>query len=209
MLDFTDPRSAGVVNSWVSEATHDKIKKIVEPPLSSMTGLILANAIYFKGNWAVPFSKTATFNQPFHVTSSNHVEVPLMYRLDEIRYMESNDFQAAEVPYNSNRLSMVILLPRRIDACGELEQRLDPALLSRSLRSMAKEKVLLFMPRFKMESSFALNGPLTKMGMSDAFGSKADFSGIDGTRLLYISSIFHKAWVEVNEEGTEAAAATA
>ena len=198
------------INRWVAQKTKDKIQDILPPGSQGpLTRLVLVNAIYFKGNWAVPFSKTATFNQPFHVTSSNHVEVPLMQRLDEVSYLENDDFQAVELPYNSNRLSMVILLPRKIDACGDLEQRLNPALLSSSLRHMKNERVLLFMPRFKMESSFELNGPLTKMGMSDAFGSKADFSGIDGTRLLYISSIFHKAWVEVNEEGTEAAAATA
>ena len=104
---------------------------------------------------------------------------------------------------------MVILLPRQVDACGKLEDRLTPALLSRSLGGMKKQKVEIFLPRFKLESSFELSDTLAKMGMRDAFGPKADFSGMDGTKSLYISAVFHKAWGEVNEEGTEAAAATA
>jgi serpin B len=104
---------------------------------------------------------------------------------------------------------MVVLLPRQVDACGKLEDRLTPALLSRSLGGMKKQKVEIFLPKFKLESSFELNHTLAKMGMPDAFGPKADFSGMDGTKSLYISAVFHKAWGEVNEEGTEAAAATA
>ena len=104
---------------------------------------------------------------------------------------------------------MVILLPREVDGCGELEKGLTPALLSRSLKQMKKQRVEILLPRFKLESSFDLNETLARMGMPDAFGAKADFSGMDGTRLLFISGVFHKAWGEVNEEGTEAAAATA
>ena len=103
---------------------------------------------------------------------------------------------------------MVVLLPRRVDGCGQLENRLTPALLSDALRQMEQQKVEIFLPRFKLESSFKLKDTLVKMGMPDAF-SKADFSGMDGTRRLFISQVFHKAWGEVNEEGTEAAAATA
>ena len=132
-----------------------------------------------------------------------------MYHQDEVRYMETDDFQTVELPYRGDLLSMVILLPRQIDGCGQLENRLTPTLLSRVLAQMNKQKVDIFLPRFKMESGFALNGSLTSMGMPNAFGPTADFSGMDGTQLLFISGVFHKAWVEVNEEGTEAAAATA
>ena len=121
--------------------------------------------------------------------------------------MEKSDFQAVELPYKSNEFSMVILLPRKVDGCCELENRLTPALLSRSLDEMKKQKVEIFLPRFKLESAFDLPDTLSAMGMPDAFvEEKADFSGIDGTRLLFISGVFHKTWVEVNEEGTEAAA---
>jgi serpin B len=104
---------------------------------------------------------------------------------------------------------MVVLLPRKVDAYSELESRLTPTLLSVSLSQMKPQKAEIFLPRFKLESRFDLNDTLVRMGMPEAFGPKADLSGMDGTRLLYISRVFHKAWGEVNEEGTEAAAATA
>jgi serpin B len=132
-----------------------------------------------------------------------------MHHFDEVRYLENSEFQAVELPYKAGALSMVILLPRQVDGCGSLEMKLTPALLSRSLTQMRQQKVEIFLPRFKLESSFELNNTLTHMGMPDAFGVKADFSGMDGTKTLFISAVFHKAWGEVNEEGTEAAAATA
>jgi serine protease inhibitor len=198
------------INRWVAQKTKDKIQNILPPgSLTDLTRLVLANAIYFKGVWARQFEKAGTSNQPFHLSTPRHVEVPLMHHFDEVRYTEDADFQAVELPYKGGGLSMVILLPRQVDACSKLEDRLTPALLSRSLGGMKKQKVEIFLPRFKLESSFELNDTLAKMGMPDAFGPKADFSGMDGTKTLYISAVFHKAWGEVNEEGTEAAAATA
>jgi serpin B len=131
-----------------------------------------------------------------------------MHHFDTVKYMENDLFQAVELPYAGAELSLLVLLPRKIKGCGQLEGQLSPALLSRCLEEMKSQRVELFVPRFKMESSFALNATLARMGMSDAFGSQADFSGMDGMRFLFISDVFHKAWVEVNEEGTEAAAAT-
>ena len=197
------------INGWVARKTWDKIQDILPPgSLNALTRLVLANAIYFKGVWAVPFQEAGTYPQPFHLSTTSQTDVPLMHHLDDVKYMETDDFQAVELPYSGNLLSMVILLPRQIDGCGQLERRLTPALLSGSLAQMKKQKVDILLPRFKTESDFALNATLASLGMSDAFGSKADFSGMDGTRLLYISGVFHKAWMEVNEEGTEAAAAT-
>ncbi|HWX20473.1 MAG TPA: serpin family protein [Candidatus Binatia bacterium] len=197
------------INQWVAEATKDKINDILPSgSVNVMTRLVLANAVYFKGAWTVPFPKLETSTQPFHVTAGSQVNVSLMHHSDTVRYMENNEFQAVELPYGSNELSMVILLPRQVDGLARLENRLSPALLSRALGEMKKLKADIFLPKFKLESSVMLNDELAKMGMRDAFGSKADFSGIDGTRLLYISGVFHKAWGEVNEEGTEAAAAT-
>jgi len=198
------------INRWVAQKTKDKIQNILPPDsLTDLTRLVLANAIYFKGVWARQFEKAGTSNQPFLLSTARHVEVPLMHHFDEVRYTEDADFQAVELPYKGGGLSMVILLPRQVDACSKLEDRLTPALLSRSFGGMKKQKVEIFLPRFKLESSFELNDTLAKMGMRDAFGPKADFSGMDGTESLYISGVFHKAWGEVNEEGTEAAAATA
>jgi len=199
----------GEINHWVAKKTKDKIQDILPPgSLNDMTRLVLANAIYFKGIWAKPYEKAATSSQPFHVSTTKNVDAKLMHHFDEVGYIEERGFQAVELPY-SGGLSMVVLLPREIEGCGQLEKRLTPAFLSRSLNQMKKQRVEIFLPRFKLESGFDLNGTLAGMGMPDAFGEKADFSGIDGTRLLYISDVFHKAWGEVNEEGTEAAAATA
>jgi len=200
----------GEINDWVAQKTRDKIQNILPSgSLGGMTRLVLANAIYFKGVWATPYDKDQTSVQPFHVSSASKVDVPLMHHFDTVKYMENTNFQAVELPYKSNGLSMVILLPRQINGFGALENELAPALLSRSLSQMKQQKAEIFLPRFKLESSFELNDTLSQMGMPDAFGEKADFSGMDGTRLLYLSGVFHKAWGEVNEEGTEAAAATA
>ena len=199
----------GEINQWVAQKTKDKIKDILPPgSVDAATRLVLANAIYFKGAWFKPFEKAGTSTQPFHLTLTRQADVPLMHHLDNVRYMENADFQAVELPYSSRGLSMVILLPRPLDGCAQLETRLTPELLADALQQMKQQKVEIYLPRFKLESSFNLNRTLVNMGMPDAFGSKADFSGMDATRTLFISCVFHKAWGEVNEEGTEAAAAT-
>ena len=122
--------------------------------------------------------------------------------------MGNGSFQAVELPYISGELSLVALLPRNIQGCAQLEAQLSPAFLARCLGEMKSLRVELFLPRFKVESGFKLKDRLGKMGMPDAFTPQADFSGMDGARDLFIAEVFHKAWVDVNEEGTEAAAAT-
>ena len=212
LADFSTAAEAArrKINGWVAQQTKDRIQDILPPgSVDAATRLVLANAIYFKGAWAATFKKADTCPQPFYLSATSQKDTPLMHHLDEVRYMETGDFQAVELPYRGEQLSMLILLPRRMDGCGQLETRLTPGLLSGALAQMQRRKVDLFLPRFKTESSFALSRTLAGMGMSDAFGPKADFSGMDGARQLYISGVFHKAWVEVNEEGTEAAAATA
>ena len=200
----------GQINRWVAQQTKDKIQDTLAPgSLNELTRLVLANAIYFKGVWAKSYDKAKTASESFHVSTTRQGKVPLMHHFDNVNYMENSDFQAVELPYKSGKLSMVVLLPRQIDGCGKLETKLAPAFLADALGQMKSQKVEILLPRFKLESSFDLDGTLAKMGMPDAFGPKADFSGMDGTRSLYISGVFHKAWGEVNEEGTEAAAATA
>ena len=198
------------INGWVARKTKDRIQDILPSgSLNAVTRLVLANAIYFKGTWAEPFPKAGTSQQPFHLTATHQTDAPLMHHFDTVRYMENDLFQAVELPYAGGELSLVALLPRKIDGCGALEGQLSAALLSRCLGQMKSQKVELFLPRFKMESNFELGATLARMGMPDAFGLEANFSGMDGTRNLFISKVFHKAWVDVNEEGTEAAAATA
>lgn len=199
------------INNWVAQKTHDRILNILSPgTLGPLTRLVLANAIYFKGIWATSFAATNTSTQPFHVSVTNVVPVGMMHQpLASVRYLENDQFQAVELPYATNQASMLILLPRQVDGLHQLEQQLSPALLSAVLAGMYQHDVEIFLPRFTLESSFGLNSALVEMGMPDAFvPGVADFSGLDGTQDLYISDVIHKAWGEVNEAGTEAAAAT-
>jgi serpin B len=212
-VDFETAAESAVdgINRWVAERTKEKIQSVLSPrSLDGATRLVIADAIYFKGTWAKQYDKALTYAQPFHISAALQKDTPLMHHLDEVRYMENREFQAVELPYQGGELSMVILLPREINACGELEDTLTPALLARSLEQMKTQEVEILVPRFKLESKFKLKQPVAGMGMSDAFdGKKADFSGMDGSRLLFITEVFHNAWGEVNEEGTEAAAVTA
>jgi serpin B len=200
------------INRWVAQKTQDKIQDILSPgDVNKDVKLVLANAIYFKGAWASPFEKAATTTQPFHPSTNSQTDVRLMFQLADCNYTANADFQAVELPYSGDELSMVILLPRQIDALGQMENQLNPAFLARLLAQMKKQNVEIFLPRFKLESRFELNDTLAETGMPDAFNPwKADFSGINGLRQdLYIFGVYHKAWAEVTEEGTEAAAATA
>jgi len=198
------------INDWVAQKTKGKIQNILPPgSLTNLTRLVLANAIYFKGVWGKPFDKDKTSSQPFQVSGDRKRNVPLMHHFDTVGYIDEGDFQAVEFPYQGGELSMVVLLPRRIDGCDELEARLTPALISRSIGRMKQQRVEIFLPRFKLESGIDLIDALAKLDMPDAFGPQSDFSGMDGSKWLYIGGVYHKAWGEVNEEGTEAAAATA
>jgi len=212
-IDFVTQAAVATaeINNWVAQKTENKIQNILAPGmLDPLTRLVLANAIYFKGLWAQPFSPTNTSSQLFHISSSNQVDVALMHQPSvSVNYLDTGQFQAVELPYGSNEVSMLILLPHQVDGLPELEQQLSPELLSAVLAGMQKCDVEIFLPRFTLESSFALKDPLAEMGMPDAFqAGVADFSGIDGAMDLFISLVLHKAWGEVNEQGTEAAAAT-
>jgi len=211
-VDFKTQADVAVqeINQWVEEKTKNRIQDILAPgSLNALTRLTLVNAIYFKGSWVKRFDKGSTSPQPFYLTKARTLDAPLMYHTDKVRYVEDSSIQAVELPYEGNQLSMVILLPKDIEGCAKLESLLNLRNLSTWLKAMTSQKVMLYVPKFKMESSFDLSTELETMGMRNAFGSTADFSGIDGTRILFISSVAHKAWVEVTEEGTEAAAATA
>ena len=199
------------INDWVAQETQNKIQNILSPGMvNPNTVLVLANAIYFLGVWTTSFEATNTSTQPFYLSSTSQVDAPLMHQpTNWVKYMATSDFQAIELPYGSNQVSMVILLPWQVDGLGRLEQQLSPAFLSNVLARMTDQQVAIFLPRFTLGSSFNLNDTLTVMGMPDAFDWRvADFSGIDGMRDLYITFVVHKAWAEVNEAGTQAAAAT-
>ncbi len=199
------------INGWVEKKTKDKIKDLIaQGVLNSMTRLVLTNAIYFKGNWASQFEKDRTENAPFTLAGGEKVDVPMMNQTEQFGYMETEDFQALELPYVNNELSMIIFLPKRTDGLADFEESLTAENLSKWLTRLRNRKVIVSIPKFKMTSQFSLASVLKSMGMMDAFvPNVADFSGINGKRDLFISAVIHKAYVDVNEEGTEAAAATA
>ena len=212
-LDFkgaTEP-ARKTINTWVERKTKGKIKDLIKPGvLSALTRLVLTNAIYFKGDWASKFKEGETKESPFTLLSGKKVTVPMMNQTEEFKYMEDEKLQALELPYVGDKLSMVVFLPRKIDGLGDLEKSLTVESLSKWLRALRKRKVIVLLPKFKMTSEFGLADVLRSLGMTDAFSlPPADFSGMDGKKDLFISAVIHKAFVEVNEEGTEAAAATA
>jgi len=207
-LDFTDPRSAGVVNSWVSEATRGKISKIVEPPLSSRTGLILVNAIYFKGNWEHTFDNKLTKDEPFHLRDGGQKQTRMMRQTRKFDYTECTAFQAIRLPYVGERLAMLVFLPGTNSSPNILLRGLTGNHWQGDILPLFQQREgTIVLPRFKLEFKADLVGSLKGVGIHRAFSSAANFSGIANTG-LYISGVDHASFVEVNEEGTEAAAAT-
>ncbi len=198
------------INDWVADKTQKKIVDLLKPEMvNDTTRLVLVNAIYFKGDWAKPFKATETQDEPFHVSADTEVKAPLMRQTESFGYAEFPDLQVLELPYASNELSMVVLLPRKVDGIGNLEKQLTTENLALWTDKLETQKVHVFLPRFTASSEFSLGDTLSEMGMTNAFTGNADFSGMDGKKDLYISDVVHKAYVTVDEEGTEAAAATA
>ncbi len=200
------------INQWVDDKTRHKIAEIIGPGvLNALTRMVLVNAIYFKGTWATPFPESATQPDKFYAQPDTAFTVPFMHERDHFRYGENDQLQVLALPYIGRQLEMVILLPRLRDGIGPLESSLTPASLAAWTSGMRNQQVNVALPRFKMSSGFSLAQALKAMGLNDAFDpSRADFSGMDGrAHWLYLSAVLHKAYVEVNEKGTEAAAATA
>src|SRR6266700_385294 len=201
------------INSGIARKTQDKIPELLQPgQLSPDTRLALCNAVYFKGKWASPFAPEATRSQPFFTAPGEKVEIPLMSQSLKVRSREFNDFAIFMLPYTGNDLSMVILLPKAVDGLDALEQRLDAANLQEWLAALdqaGEARAEVFLPRFKLNCRLDLAKELAGMGMPSAFTHSADFSGMTGARDLFIGDVVHQAVVDVNEEGTEAAAATA
>jgi len=199
------------INRWVSERTAEKIRELVPPGLlDPTTRLVLTNATYFKGQWAVRFDPQKTADAVFRRADLSETPVRMMLQTGTFGYLELPECQLLELRYAGDALSMVILLPAAPDGLPALEQSLDTARLSDWLSRMEPRQVQVGLPKFVLSSQFRLDRALRALGMTDAFDpSRADFSGMDGTRNLYIGAVLHQAFVEVNEEGTEAAGATA
>lgn len=201
--------SRQLINDWVSEQTEGKIKDLLPAgSVNSYTRLVLTNAIYFNAAWASEFVKASTRNGDFHLLNGGTVSVPMMFQTHSFKYAEGANYQAVELPYDGNQLSMVVLLP----CAGQydsFEAALNSQLWQEIIGKLQVSQVNLTMPKFKVESKFSLKQALAALGMPLAFSaSEADFSGMDGRKDLYITDVFHKAYVSVDEAGTEAAAAS-
>jgi len=170
---------------------------------------VLVNAIYFKGTWANEFDPNLTADAPFLSASDAQVQVPMMTRKHNYRYAESAGMQVLELPYAGERLSMLVLLPAEVDGLAKLEDTLTAESLESWIKGLNETEVDVSLPKFELSFPFRLDDTLISLGMADAFTEQADFSGMDGSRELYIGAVLHKAFVAVNEQGTEAAAATA
>ena len=198
------------INSWVEHKTNDKIKNLVQPGnLNSMTKLVLVNAIYFYSEWARPFEKEATDPKDFFRMSGSAVMVPFMNQTGSYNYYEDAAVKAIEIPYADNKSSMVIFLPNEKDGITEFEDSFDYKYYQIITGSFSNNSVRLSIPKFKTNARVDLGKTLSDMGMPMAFTTAADFSGMTGRRDLYISAVIHQAFINVDEKGTEAAAATA
>jgi len=211
-LDFANKVEASrlTINKWVEDQTNNKIKNLFPAgTLDSTTRLVLTNAVYFKGSWVKPFKKDQTTDEDFS-TFSGSIKVPMMQMTDseaKFNYVENDTLQALEMPYEGDKLSMVIILPKSKDLTS-FEDGLSLKLITDLKNQMLNNRVDIFIPKFTFDTKYDMEETLGKMGMTNAFSSSADFSGLDGTKNLYIQKVIHQAFVDVNEEGTEAAAAT-
>lgn len=202
----------GVINRWVEQKTAGKIKDLLQSGvLKPTTRLVLTNAIYFRGDWQTPFEQTQTRDEDFHPSAGATLQTPLMHRTGSFDYFyfDGGAFQALEIPYKGNELAMVILLPKDAGGLASFESSITPAKLQSWLKQLTPApRVEVTLPKFQMTREFSLGRTLGEMGMGRAFGPAADFSGMTGKRDFAISDVIHKAYLDVNETGTEAAAAT-
>ncbi|XP_014205333.1 antichymotrypsin-2 isoform X3 [Copidosoma floridanum] len=214
-LDISNPSAAvKEVNNWVDQKTHHKIEKILEDgDIDGDTRMVILNAVYFKGKWAKPFENKQTEDKPFYYMENKTRKeklVPTMYVKGDFFYGEMHDLKAKfiELPYQNKDIRMVIIVPDEVDGLSKVEQNLEAFNYNRLTTIGFKREVELYMPKFKVESTLDLKAVLEKMGMTDMFTDYANFSGISD-QPIKVGKVLQKAFIEVNEEGSEAAAVTA
>jgi serpin B len=210
-VNFADESVARqTINAWVEKETHDKIKDLIKPGmLDSNTRLVLTNAIYFKGDWASQFKKDNTRDDTFFVAGGKAVKTPLMHQTGHFKYADLGDAQVLEMPYAGKQVSMVVLLPKKAEGLAALEKDLTGERWAMIVGRLREVEVEVALPKWKTTAEFNLTNELSALGMKEAFTPAADFSGLNGGKEdLHLGFVVHKAFVDVNEEGTEAAAAT-
>ena len=211
LLDFINaPETSRVtINDWVSDQTEGRIEDLIpQGVIDALTRLVLTNAIYFNAAWLNPFNEDITDDGAFYLLDGSKVTVPMMIQSESLGYAEGDGYRAVELPYDGRELSMVILLSDT-GQFEEFEGSLDADMVDTITNDLIYQEVALTMPKFEFESQFSLADTLAAMGMPVAFTGAADFSGMTGNRDLFIAEVLHKAFVSVDEAGTEAAAATA
>ncbi|XP_061178772.1 serpin B6-like [Saccostrea echinata] len=211
-VDFSQSEaSSKKINSWVSQKTENKIQDLIPASaLSSQTLMVLVNAIYFKGIWNSPFETRHTKKMEFRNGKAKYM-TDMMYQKEYFNFSHVSDlkFDILELPYEGKTITMVILLPTAVDGLEAMEQSLTETVLKNALNNLSEQEVKVYLPKFKIESAFQLKSYLSALGMLSAFDpNRANFSGIYKDQDVFMSEVFHKAFVDVNEEGTEAAAAT-
>ena len=209
-LDFANQpqESCNIINGWVSDKTEGRIKDIISPVnISPDTRLVLTNAIYFKASWYYKFKESMTIDDTFHLLDGTEIKVPMMRQTESHGYAEGDNYQAVELLYSGGKMSMIIVLPEE-GSFNDFQSQMKYDILQDIISGIERKLVQLQMPRFEYESEFSMKNILREMGMANAF-ENADFSGMTGSKALFIADVLHKAFVLVDETGTEAAAATA
>ena len=197
------------INSWVEQQTDEKIKDLIHKgDVNGLTRLVLTNAMYFKGDWASQFKKDQTHDEDFTVSSARKVKVPMIRQKHSFRYARAGALQVLELPYQGDELSMLVLLPAAADGLDDREKSLSASRIADLQARIWSQEVTVYLPKFRLEASFSLEETLEGLGMKLPFTAAADFSGMDGRQDLHLAAVVHKAFVEVNEKGTKAAAAT-
>jgi serpin B len=197
------------INSWTAQHTNNRIAELfARGSIEAATRLVLTSAIYFYGKWSSPFDPKTTVAEPFQLGGGHTVDAKFMHQKADFLYGETPSAQILEMKYQGTPLAFDILLPKANDGLAELERSIKPETLSAWFGALSSRRVEAAIPKFRAESAFSLRDMLSRMGMAEAFGRTADFSGIDGRHDLFVGDVVHKAFVEVSEEGTEAAAAT-
>jgi serpin B len=211
LLDYeNDPEGCRqIINDWVSEETNGKIKNLIpEGGITTLTRLVLTNAIYFKAAWLYPFEEEGTVNDTFYLADGSEIIVPMMQLTTTLNYKDGKNYRAVQLLYDTNNMSMVVIVPDEGDF-ESFESSLTADSIADIIDSLKQQKLNLSMPKFEFEYKAGLREILQNMGMTDAFSGNADFSGMTGEEALVIDDVLHKAFISVDEKGTEAAAATA